>query len=374
MSYESLRSRANQPNGIRERGPDHVRRMSAAIQSLKNLMILYNIEERDYSTLEHLKYLTEKYEDEVMMFKCFFPYHELGLRYDLTTQYALYDKRVQSRTFQVGKVYRGETGSQTQNRWKEFYQFDVDLRGFDRVLSLSEIFDIMSRGFQTLGIRDVVVKVNSRRELEEVATALGVPKNKFCKFCTILDKLDKIGWEEVEKQWEENKLEQVDKLRTGIEAWKCSDELEKLIQTLGRYSNLTVQWCPTLVRGLAYYTDIIWEVVDHTDLTIAGGGEYEDRIGFSFGLDRMLLSMQLNQPVTQPYTIIALGDEGCEVALKVAKELRDQDLPAEIFRIDSIKQIRRLFGKIKEKYSTPCATFGPDEIATYKSYGTIIWK
>ena len=381
---DDLRSDLQLAPGMRERTPAMVHRMTEAINKLRQLMKLYNVEERDYPVMEYRERLMKKYgDDEKLIFDlaCEGP---LSLRYDLTTQYALYDQRNTSKTFQVGKVYRRETSSQVNNRWREFYQFDVDFKTDDRAVDLCELFDMLVRGLHDLQLQgNYKILINSRRLLETIIVQeCGVPVSQFSDVCVSLDKLDKIGWDGVLNEWSSKTIQCRDNdlnlIRQRIESYQADKQFVDLKNLIESYCGHEVTWSRTLVRGLAYYTDMIWEVVHvPSGLTICGGGEYDtNRCGISFGLDRMLdlISVPCNDDDVR--TIIAVGDQGRELALLIAKDMRTQNIPMNIVTIDTHKKIRNAMGKLKKKYgpNSPCCILAEKEIKIYTENGTLEWK
>eukprot|EP00966_Prymnesium_polylepis_P306602 7085126-Prymnesium_polylepis.1 len=150
--------------------------------------------------------------------------------------------------------------------------------------------------FESLGITsaDVGIKVNSRRVLSAILDMYGIPDSQFAEVCVIVDKLDKIGPEAtiellVEKEVAEEaaskivkslSLKSVRELKelTGDKGGAAVDELTSLFETAEAYGFADwILFDASVVRGLAYYTGIVFEGFDRKGelRAICGGGRYD---------------------------------------------------------------------------------------------------
>ena len=254
---------------------------------------------------------------------------EKGLKYDLTVPLARFVSQHQNeitfpfKRFQIQNVWRGDRPQ--HGRFQEFTQCDADVVGSNSVLQEIELIKLYDTVFNQLGFSDLVIKINHRRILKELACYCGAGEN-IVEFITALDKIDKIG---VDKVLEEIKLLTLDfsetELRNLLSAKefdleylkkifsKNSDSffaIDELNQILSYFSvnNLVneIKFDLTLARGLNYYTGTIIEVSSKTNQrigSIGGGGRYDDLtsmfnlknmsgVGISFGLDRIYLLME----------------------------------------------------------------------------------
>lgn len=254
---------------------------------------------------------------------------EKALRYDLTVPFARYVVQHQNeitfpfKRFQIQNVWRADRPQ--HGRFQEFTQCDADVVGSNSILQEIELIKLYDTVFNQLGFSDLVIKINHRRILKELACYFGAGEN-IVEFITALDKIDKIG---VDKVLEEIKLLTLDfsekELRNLLSAKefdlgylkkifsKNSDSffaLDELNQILSYFSvnNLVneIKFDLTLARGLNYYTGTIIEVLSKTNQrigSIGGGGRYDNLtsmfnlknmsgVGISFGLDRIYLLME----------------------------------------------------------------------------------
>ncbi|CAA0812831.1 Histidyl-tRNA synthetase 1 [Striga hermonthica] len=158
--------------------------------------------------------------------------------------------------------------------------------------------------FKRIGITasDVGFKVSSRKVLQEVLRRYSVPENLFGRVCVIIDKLEKIPIDDIKKELRSAELseEAVEelleilsvksltklevKLGASVEVLADLKQLFSLAEKYG-YSEW-IQFDASIVRGLAYYTGIVFEGFDREGKlrAICGGGRY-DRLLSTFGGD-----------------------------------------------------------------------------------------
>ena len=237
---------------------------------------------------------------------------------------------------------------------------------------LAELVQIVETVFRKLGI-NVVLKLNNRKILFGIAEAIG-HADKMIDITVAIDKLDKIGMENVEAELRERGIEQeaIEKLKPillleGTTAEKLNtlrsalaqsetglkgvEEMEELFGLIGDYgTELEIELDLSLARGLNYYTGAIFEVKakDFQIGSICGGGRYDDLtgifglpntsgVGISFGADRIydvMLGLGLFPEEAQMTTkalLINFGGEERKTALKVLKSLRAAGISSDIY-------------------------------------------
>jgi histidyl-tRNA synthetase len=158
--------------------------------------------------------------------------------------------------------------------------------------------------FQNVGLtsQDVGIKINSRMVIAEVLTSLGVPEDKFAATCVLVDKLEKVSLDEIQDDLEKlgltrHVVEQLTSVLTNKSINSIATALppssEAIIQLRKLWSLVEAygisEWVifdASVVRGLAYYTGIVYEAFDRKGelRAIAGGGRY-DRLLETFGGD-----------------------------------------------------------------------------------------
>lgn len=301
---------------------------------------------------------------------------EKGLRYDLTVPFARYVVQHQNeitfpfKRYQMQPVWRADRPQ--KGRYREFYQCDADVIGTNSLLNEAELMQITSEVFEKFGI-DVVIKVNNRKILSGIADVLG-EADKIVDICTAIDKLDKIGKENVCAELLERGLsaEAIEKLQPFFDFSGTNEEkLQKLaavfanseIGTLGveelrkmlQYAEFlkiktNIEIDITLARGLNYYTGAIFEVkaLNVSIGSISGGGRYDNLtgifglknvsgVGISYGAERIydvlnelqLFPKSLENPIQAMF--INFGEKEELYALAALQQLRDAGITAELF-------------------------------------------
>ena len=301
---------------------------------------------------------------------------EKGLRYDLTVPFARFvvqhrnDLAFPFKRYQMQPVWRADRPQ--KGRYREFYQCDVDVIGTNSLLNEAELIQITDEIFTNLKI-NVTIKINNRKILSGIAEAIGMP-DKIVDICTAIDKLDKIGKENVCKELLERGInddaivkiepffdfkgtntEKLVFLKTYFEGneigLKGVAELEKVLEYVSLMNiNSAVEVDITLARGLNYYTGAIFEVKanDVGIGSISGGGRYDDLtgifglkdtsgVGISYGAERIYdVLEELNlfpEGIGSLVRAIFLnfGSEEEKYALKALQNLRNAGIVAELF-------------------------------------------
>ena len=304
--------------------------------------------------------------------------NDLALRFDLTvplakyvTQY--YDKlSFPFKRYQIGKVYRGEKPQ--RGRYREFYQCDVDIIGDGKlsILNDAEIPSIIYNTFKNLGFDDFTICINNRKILNGLFASLDL-KNNSADILRVIDKIDKIGYEKVEKELllnlDTQKVETIMKFITidgnneekiqalenlGIENEVFKEGLNDLKQVL-KYIEIfgvpkdNVKLDLTIARGLDYYTGTVYETFlnQYRNLgSIRSGGRYDNLaeyytdkkmpgVGISIGLSRLFFQLTDNKIISadnqtiSDVLIISMTDSYDKCA-EIAKKMRDSKLNVQI--------------------------------------------
>jgi len=269
----------------------------------KRHMVIEQIVAIETSTIEFAQTLTNKYGEEEKLIYKFKDRgdRELALRYDLTVPLARFiasnpDIPLPFSRYEIGQVFRGENPQ--KGRYREFTQFDFDTVGSKDIAEDAKIIAASLEAANAVGAYSSVMFINDRKNFENIsATAIRA-----------IDKLHKIGENEVEKELVSQGLSQEDaqQLIQNVKNSGPTDDLKELFTILrSRYKleeSKDFIFDSTLARGLDYYTGPIFELKPSTnaaDLSIGSGGRYDNLIGFfskkdipatgfSFGLDRLV--------------------------------------------------------------------------------------
>ncbi|KAL3632565.1 hypothetical protein CASFOL_025549 [Castilleja foliolosa] len=204
--------------------------------------------------------------------------------------------------FTIGQCWRYER--MTRGRRREHYQWNMDIIGVPNVTAEAELIYSIVTFFKRIGITasDVGFKISSRKVLQEVLRRYSIPENLFGRVCVIIDKLEKIPIDEIKKELRSAELSEEaveellqilsvkslakleEKLGDSVEALSDLKQLFSLAEKYG-YSDW-IQFDASIVRGLAYYTGIVFEGFDREGKlrAICGGGRY-DKLLSTFGGD-----------------------------------------------------------------------------------------
>lgn len=219
---------------------------------------------------------------------------DLGLRYDLTVPltrfYASNRAKLPKvlKAIQVGPVWRAERPQ--KGRYRQFMQCDIDIIGEAGSLAEIEILNASLAALAKLGLDQVTVRVNHRGLLQAALQQLGIAKSDLAKAMITIDKLDKIELSGVVSELGATFSENIAKsVGSWLEANRESAipaELQDLFNTLEPLYPGKLRYDPSLVRGMGYYTGVIFEI-EHpkSGASIAGGGRYDGLIGRWLGED-----------------------------------------------------------------------------------------
>ncbi|KAI3721627.1 hypothetical protein L2E82_32644 [Cichorium intybus] len=301
----------NPPKGTRDFPPEEMRLRNWLFQNFREVSQLFGFEEVDYPVLESEALFIRKAGEEIRdQLYCFEDRgnRRVALRPELTPSLArLVIQKGKSvplpiKWFAVGQCWRYER--MTRGRRREHYQWNMDIIGVPDVTGEAELISSIVTFFKRIGItsKDVGFKISSRKVLQEVLSLYSVPETSFAKACIIIDKMGKIPVEEIKKELKSVELsneaiedllqvlsmksltELEEKLGGGGEAVSELKQLFSLAEKFG-YSEW-IQFDASVVRGLAYYTGIVFEGFDREGKlrAICGGGRY-DRLLSTFGGD-----------------------------------------------------------------------------------------
>ncbi len=247
-----------------------------------------------------------------------------GLRYDLTMPLSRYFANNRQflfmpfKSIQIDRVFRAERPQ--KGRLREFYQCDIDIIGDASNKAEMELIAATTAALENVGFGDFTLRINDRRILIDMIKAAGFADDDVMSVCIIFDKLDKIGPDGVkaellEKEYDPETVQKFMELIADVDdeeaaldkaAEVCADVavVEQLRQVINfardiAYDRFKVVYDKSLVRGMGYYTGIVFEIVSPKfGSSIAGGGRYDNMIGkflgesvpavgFSIGFERI---------------------------------------------------------------------------------------
>ena len=251
---------------------------------------------------------------------------EVALRFDITIGLTRYfasrrDLKIPAKIASFGGVWRYDEPQ--AGRYRFFHQWDIEIYGPTSTEADTEIIEFTSVFLNKLGLRNIVIEINSRSLLEEyIKKILKISKNdSIFEIYRAIDKIPKKGKLQVLKEYEDRigreillkimefadnrgSFDQIDKVIRpfGLSAW---DEIEKITNSLKNKGVINVQINLGIVRGLDYYSGIVFEAVDTNNNfgSIVGGGRYNNltevfgrkdagATGAAGGVERMIMAMK----------------------------------------------------------------------------------
>jgi histidyl-tRNA synthetase len=380
--------------GMEDYYPSDLREINWIIDTIRDVAGLYSYDEFESPKLEPIEIFAAKSSDELVYEQSFLVEKKKGERLilipELTPSLARMiaakkqELKKPIRWFSVPTCYRYERPQ--RGRRREFKQINMDILGENSLYAELEIFNAVVDIFLEFGATPDQFQIfyNNRRFIDSVCELiLNVPKDKLQLVYKVLDKSDKME----ESDYEKFVLDsfQDETIVQGIFKLKESTSLEDLLNKfedipkefyssrgyvelvsfnlLVSEANIT-EYCTfssSVVRGLDYYTGIVFEVFDtgkDNIRSIFGGGRYDDLLsifsdekisGIGFGMGVLMFCLFLKtynlipqeikeKDYTDTIYIASINENMSSYALKLARMVRDEDFPCIIdYRFKNLK-------------------------------------
>ena len=337
----------------------------------KQLSNLYGFSIIDPSPIELLSTLETKsgpaIRDEIYYFKDKGD-REVALRFDFTiglTRYIASQKsmKLPAKISAFGGVFRYDEPQ--KGRYRYFHQWDIEIYGKATLESESEIIEFTSRLFDSLLLKNITIDINHRNLVESYINKIFESKDPklIADILRVVDKISKKSKEEIlsefKDRYDSKKLEQIlvfseikgtipeiEKIfdTSQLESW---NELKQLIDSLENrgVSNIRINF--GIVRGLDYYSGIVFEVFDKNSTlgALAGGGRYDTlttafgredigATGVAGGVERIILTMQEQNIIPQisqsKIAVLYINNDMQKVAMSITSLLRLANIPTDI--------------------------------------------
>ena len=403
----------NPPRGTRDFYPEELRVRNWLFGQWRATAAAHGFEEYDSPVLESEALYVRKAGEEVT--QQLYNFEDKGgrrvaLRPEMTPSLA---RMVMARKnalplpvkwFSVPQCWRYERT--TRGRRREHYQWNMDIWGVPGVTAEAEVLAAVVGFFERVGIdsADVGIKINSRRVLSAILAMYGVTGDKFAEVCVIVDKLDKIGPDATvellmatpgpalgddaaKKIVQSLSLKSIKELSalTGDLGNDAVAELTTLFEVAEAYGFADwILFDASVVRGLAYYTGIVFEGFDRKGelRAICGGGRYDKLLslygsptvvpacGFGFG-DCVVMELLREKgvlPTLTPnldFVVVAFNNEMRLHAVGLAAQLRGAGFAVDVLLAPK-KHVDKAFSYADRVDGRRVVFVAPDEWAQKK--------
>ena len=303
------------------------------LSNIKNTFENYGFSPIYTPALEYIDILTGKGGDENEKLMYRFQdngQRDVGMRYDLTVPLARFvalhknELNFPFKRYHIAPVWRAENTQ--KGRYREFYQCDCDIVGSDSVLSDVEIVSLINNTLSNLKIEDFLIKINSRVFVDFLFNIMKLDEEGKKKTAILMDKKDKLPIkvfdDELEKLLNNEQIniineyfliDNIDSLQKFMSKLEIiPDELKNEIDKFKKifeyclFMNKHLKFDPLIIRGLDYYTGIVFETVlveSPQYGAIFSGGRYDGlvslftgekipAIGASIGISRLITALE----------------------------------------------------------------------------------
>ena len=388
--------------GTRDFYPDDMRLRNWLFDNFINASLLHGFEEYDAPILEHEELYTRKQGEEITQQLYNFKDkgdRKVALRPEMTPSLA---RMVMSRAgglpmpikwFSIPQCWRYERTQ--RGRGREHYQWNVDIWGTTEISADAELISVLVTFFEGIGLtsEDIVIRISSRKVLEEVLGSLDIEGNVFAQTCIIVDKMDKLSPKVIEEELSKLGhtsetitiiqsvlgIKDMSGLKKALKAESLAvSELNSLFDAIDSYGiSEWVEFDASIVRGLAYYTGSVFEAHDRDGKfrAICGGGRYDKLIstlggkdlpatGFGFG-DMVIMELLAEKGLVPGLVsgiddiVIPLNPDLRNVAVKVAASLRDSNRTVDLVLED--KKMKWVFKHAERIGAKRLVLVAPDE-------------
>ena len=449
MSTEkNLKPSKELPLGFVDRQEKELLIRDFVISNIKEVMINYGFQYLETPSFEYTdsigKFLPDKERPDEGVFSFKDGKNWLSLRYDLTAPLARYVAKnylelpKPFKRYQLGTVWRNEKPG--PGRYREFLQFDADYIATGNLIADAELCAMISEILKKCGLteKDFTIKFSSRKVLDKLFEYIKVNSAETrLKILRSLDKVDRLGWKEVEKLLGKGRKDlsgdftegaglteiQINEIKEQLnyegkkitttnppadgktydfdqwskkwgekEAEPVSNEFIEFEECLTSFGLKNCIFDPTIIRGLEYYTGLVFEVNLNFEVrnpkgqvvkfgSVGGGGRYDNLVsnfgkgidcpatGISIGIDRLVFALiqkkDFKIKITRPVIICVFDRLQNDKYIKILKKLRASGISSEIYPGE---------GKLKKqmeyanKIGSPAVIlYGDDEIKSGKA-------
>lgn len=288
---------------------------------------------------------------------------ELGLRFDHTmplVRFIANNPNIPKpyKRYVIAPVWRYDNPQ--AYRYREFWQADIDIIGSQSCIADAECLACASEALESLGIKNFSIRLNNRKTVEAIVRSY-VSNEKIPLLLRILDKIDKIGVKGVKEELKKNGIDErvLDALKFEgdykdliVQLKKITteglDELEELYNFCEYYGiSDKLKLDLFLVRGLDYYTSLVFEIDLGKKVSFGGGGRYDNLVGtisnenlpatgISLGLSRIFDYIKENNlfKEKEKKIFVVYFPQVEREAIEICKKIRNESLTTDINLVD----------------------------------------
>ena len=294
---------------------------------------------------------------------------EIALRFDFTvglTRFVVEQKslKMPAKISAFGGVWRYDEPQ--KGRYRYFHQWDLEVYGKPSLESDAEIIEFTSKFFSKLNLQNITIEISHRKLVEAVVGKIfeSTDQKTIGDIFRAIDKIQKKKKDEIiseyaQKGYAKEKLEKIlefSKIKgspeqvesafdvSQIPAW---GELKELFSSLKNRGVTNIRINFGIVRGLDYYSGVVFEAFDSSSEVgaLVGGGRYDSlpkafgrddigATGVAGGVERIILSLEAQglqtTQTTNQVSVLFVNDEMAKPAMNIASKLRDKGLEIEI--------------------------------------------
>ena len=294
---------------------------------------------------------------------------EISLRFDFTvglTRYATMQKsmKLPAKISAFGGVWRYDEPQ--KGRYRFFHQWDIEIFGKQNFETDSEIIEFTSKFFSNLDLKNITIYISHRKIVQSYISSI-FESNDDSVIADILRAMDKIPKkskeniisEYTQKGYSKEKLEKIiqfsqlhgtpDEISKNFDISQFENwyELVDVFNSLKNRNVNNVKINFGIVRGLDYYSGIVFEAFDETfDIgALVGGGRYDNlpsifgrddlgATGVAGGVERIMLALQnqnsqFNRQKNR-ISVLYVNEEVRKDAIKITSTLRENLIPTDI--------------------------------------------
>lgn len=283
--------------GAREFYPAQMDIRNFLYTTIRKISTLFGYQEYDGPFLEKIDLYAAKSGEELVKEQAFvFPDRSgelITLRPELTPSLARMVAEKQNelvyplRWWSFGPFWRYEKPQ--KGRTREFFQWNIDLIGLDSAYADAELICICASFLKEIGLlpSQVQILVNHRKLMDAQLIKLGIDPEKKTQLFKLIDRIDKLPssvWDQLvlDQGITSDQLEGLRKILVHKDLWKESEYLTQvltIVETMGLQDY--VRYSPRIIRGLDYYTGLVFEAWDvgGDGRAVLGGGHYDNLVG-----------------------------------------------------------------------------------------------